>query len=173
MKRLLIVSTWFQVIWFCAVIGNYDLQYVTLSLVTLTLIVFAVKATFSWIKYAVIVALGLAVDFTNLTIGWLQFESGHFPLWLFALWLIFAWYAYFLHPILSQYPLILVSMVGGVGGALSYAAGESLGAVSFGVSTFTMVGILFVEWSLLIGIIIKVYGYESANNSSHLPHTNR
>ncbi len=173
MKRLLIVSTWFQIIWFCAVIGNYDLQYVTLSLVTLTLVVFAVKATFSWIKYAVIVASGVAVDFTNLTIGWLQFESGHFPVWLFALWLIFAWYAYFLYPILSQYPLTLVSMLGGVGGVLSYAAGESLGVVSFGASTFTMVGILFVEWTLIIALIMKVYGYEVQSNNNSVSSADR
>lgn len=169
MKRLLIVSTWFQAIWFCAVIGNYDLQYVTLSLVVLTLAISAVKENLSWLKYGLIVVLGLLVDFTNLTIGWFQFQHEHFPVWLFALWLIFAWYAHFLYPILSQYPLVIVSVVGGIGGALSYIAGESLGAVSFGASTFTIVGILLVEWTLIIALIMKVYGHEEHSSNNSIP----
>jgi len=173
MKRLLIVSTWFQVIWFCAVIGNYDLQYVTLSLVVLTLAISAIKESLSWFKYALIVVIGMLVDFTNLTIGWFQFQHEHFPVWLFALWLIFAWYAHFLYPILSQYPLAIVSVVGGIGGALSYIAGESLGAVSFGASTFTIVGILLVEWTLIIALIMKVYGHEVHNSNNSIPSADR
>jgi len=173
MKRLLIVSTWFQVIWFCAVIGNYDLQYLTLSLVVLTLVYSAAKVTLNWFKYVIVVCLGVAVDFTNLTIGWFQFQHEYFPVWLFALWLIFAWYAYFLYPILSQYPLTVVSMVGGIGGTLSYIAGESLGAVSFGASTFTMVSILLVEWTLIIALIVKVYGYEVHSSNNSVPNADR
>ncbi|AIW13731.1 DUF2878 domain-containing protein [Vibrio tubiashii] len=173
MKRLLIVSTWFQVIWFCAVIGNYDLQYATLSLVVLTLAISAVKENLSWFKYALIVVIGVLVDFTNLTIGWFQFQHEYFPVWLFALWLIFAWYTHFLYPILSQYPLAIVSMVGGIGGALSYVAGESLGAVSFGASTFTIVGILLVEWTLIIALIMKVYGHEVHNSNNSVPSADR
>ncbi|KLN63209.1 MULTISPECIES: DUF2878 domain-containing protein [Vibrio] len=169
MKRLLMVSTWFQAIWFCAVIGNYELQYVTLSLVAITLVVSTIKMKLNWIRVVLVVALGIVVDFTNMTFGLLQFQYEYFPLWLLALWLIFAWYAYFLYPIVSQYPLTIVSMVGGIGGALSYVAGESLGAVSFGVSNITIVSILLVEWTLIIALILKVYGYEVRSNNNSVP----
>ncbi|KJY83215.1 zinc ABC transporter permease [Vibrio galatheae] len=168
MTRILLVSTWFQIVWFCAVIGNDNWQPLTLLLVTATLVISALKTTINWYKYSLIVTLGVAVDFTNSSFGLFQFEAQQFPLWLVALWMIFAWYAHFLYPMLSQYPLAVVSIVGGIGGTLSYCAGESLGAVVFGASIFTMTAILLVEWSLIIALVIKVYGYENSNVSRGL-----
>lgn len=173
MKQLLIISTWFQAVWFLAVVGQYQMQYLTLLLAAATVAVSILKANLNWARFALVVVLGVAVDYTNLVLGLLEFQNHQFPIWLLALWLIFAWYANFLYPILSRYPITIVSIVGGIGGTLSYLAGRALGAVAFGQPTQIMVAVLLVEWTLIIGIIIKVYGYESANNSSHLPHTNR
>lgn len=165
MKRLLIVSTWFQILWFAAILGRYDWQSLVLCLVVITLLVSLYKGVIHWSKVALVVTVGVVVDFSNYSMGLFQFEQTQFPLWLFALWLIFAWYAAFLVPLLSQYPLLFVSIVGGIAGTLSYVAGEKLGAVSFGLPIFSMAALLLIEWTLIIVLIIKVYGYEANTNN--------
>lgn len=173
MKRLLIISIWFEVVWFCAVIGNYSLQTVTIALVAATLLFSAFKLPLNWFKCAIVFAVGLAIDYGNFALGIFEFQSDRFPVWLVALWAIFVWYTYFLYPLVSQYPLALVSVVGGIAGTLSYVAGESLGAVSFGTSVIMTTGILLIEWTLIIALIMKVYGYEVRNSNSHLPSADR
>jgi len=168
MKRLLIVSTWFQIIWFGAILGRDDWQYLTLFVVVITLLASFYKGLVPWPKLALVVSIGVLVDFSHYSLGLFQFEQLHFPLWLFALWLIFAWYAAFLLPFLSQYPLPLVATVGGIAGTLSYVAGEKLGAVTFGLPIFSMTAILMIEWTLLTALIIRVYGYENHINNSDI-----
>ncbi|WP_284193180.1 DUF2878 domain-containing protein [Vibrio zhanjiangensis] len=157
MKQLLIASTWFQVIWLCAVVGNYDWQSGTLGLVIATLVISAFKGWVHWRLWTCILVMGVIVDFANLSLGLFQFEKHTFPLWLTALWMLFAWYAHFLLPFLTRYPQSVVSIVGGITGALSYLAGEKLGAVAFGVPLFPTMGILLVEWFLIVSVIVRVY----------------
>ena len=173
MKRLLIISSWFQIIWFLAVVGQYSWQWLTLALAVMTFVATAFATKVPWFKVLLIFAIGVSVDWLNMSLGALKFEHGSFPVWLFSLWLIFIWYSYFLYPLLSQYPISLVSMVGGVGGALSYIAGEKLGAVTFGLPLITTSGILLIEWTILIALIIRVYGYETHHGNNKLPTTDR
>ena len=168
MKQLLIASTWFQVIWLCAVLGNYQWQSLTVILVSITLIASAIKAWIHWRNWASVLAVGLIVDFFNIQLGLFQFEHQSFPIWLGSLWMLFAWYVHFLHPFVSQYPALLVSTVGGIAGALSYMAGERFGAVAFGLPFFSVVGILLVEWFLIILMILRVYGHEVRNDDGSL-----
>ncbi|RTZ15641.1 DUF2878 domain-containing protein [Vibrio aquaticus] len=164
MKRLLLISTWFQVIWLMAVIGNSEWVYITGLLVSVTYVVTAVKGNVEWSKLAVVIVVGVMLDYFHMAVGWFQFEPQSFPIWLVLLWAIFAWYAYFLSPILNQYPIVPVSMVGGIAGALSYVAGAKLGAVSLSLSLPVSGFILFVEWSLLIALILRVYGHETTSS---------
>lgn len=168
MKRLILISTWFQVIWFIAVIGQSSWQWLTLLLVTFTILLTAFQVKMEWIKLVAIVALGLGVDWVNMSLGILQFEHGALPFWLVSLWVIFSWYSYFLYPILSQYPSLIVSIIGGVGGALSYSAGEKLGAVTFGYPITLTACILLLEWAILIALIFRVYGYENHQGANNL-----
>ena len=168
MKQLLIASTWFQVLWLCAVLGNYQWQNLTLVLVVTTLIISALKGWLHWRNWASILVIGLIVDFVNIKLGLFQFEHQGFPIWLAALWMLFTWYVHFLHPFVSQYPALVVSIVGGIAGALSYMAGEKFGAVVFGLPFFSVVAILLVEWFLIIWMILRVYGHEVRNDDGSL-----
>lgn len=161
MKRLLLISTWFQLLWFLAVIGREQWQYLTLALVITTLLLSVMNKSLEWKKLGAILVIGMLLDYFNIAIGWFVFDQAGIPLWLTALWAIFAWYAYFLYPILNQYPAPVVLTVGGIAGSLSYVAGSKLGAVSFGLSLSATGLILFFEWVIVMAVILKVYGYES------------
>ncbi|MBU2897857.1 DUF2878 domain-containing protein [Vibrio hepatarius] len=173
MKRFIIISTWFQIIWFCAVLGNYEWQYLSLLFVVGTIAISVVKTEMNWFKWLGIVAVGVVIDFSNTALGLFEFQYEGFPLWLIALWMIFAWYGYFLYPLVSQYPSLIVSIVGGIAGALSYLAGEKFGAVTFGLPFFTVAWVLFLEWFLIIALILRIYGYEVRNNGGNLPNADR
>lgn len=161
MKRLILMSTWFQLLWFLAVIGQAQWQYLTVALVLITMFVTAINTNVEWKKWAAVVVFGALLDYFNIAMGWFEFDQTGMPYWLIALWAIFAWYAYFLYPILNQYPASIVLTFGGIAGSLSYVAGSKLGAVSFGLSLSTTGIILFIEWAIVIAVILKVYGYES------------
>ncbi|MCV6069544.1 DUF2878 domain-containing protein, partial [Escherichia coli] len=69
-----------------------------------------------------------------------------------------AWYAYQLKVLLHRVAKIYVSILGGLGGMLSYFAGYKLQAVEFGFDTSITLLALFVEWLVLMLVILKVYG---------------
>ncbi len=58
------------------------------------------------------------------------------------------------------FPKNYVSIVGGLGGTASYFAGYKLQAVEFGFSTGATLAMLFVEWCVMMLLILKVYGNE-------------
>lgn len=79
------------------------------------------------------------------------------PCVLIGLWVLFAWYAYQLKVLLHRLAKIYVSILGGLGGMLSYFAGYKLQAVEFGFDTSITLLALFVEWLVLMLVILKVY----------------
>ena len=88
------------------------------------------------------------------------FPTQWLPIWLLCLWVLFSWYAYQLKPVLYRFPKIYVSIVGGVGGTVSYYAGYKLQVVEYGFNTSVTLIILFAEWFAMTLLILKVYGYE-------------
>jgi hypothetical protein len=54
----------------------------------------------------------------------------------------------------------LVIGVGGLGGALSYLAGEKLAAVAMMAPAWLSFSVLFLEWMLISAIFIQVFRYE-------------
>ena len=158
-QRLIIYSTWFQVIWFLAIIGQYEWQWLTLSLVLATLFLSSKYEDFKLERWLILLAVGIVVDYTNFLTGLFQFDRDSFPLWLTGLWAIFLWYAFYLVPFLNRYPVWIVSVVSGISGALSYLAGMKLGAVEFTMGLPTTLAILFLQWVVIINIVLKVYSY--------------
>ena len=167
-KQLLLVSTWFQIIWLVAVVGNDNWQWLTVSLVTLTIVISYLYAGFHLFKPAIVVLLGITLDYLNLSVGLFEFDAPSFPLWLVGLWGIFAWYAFYLQSVLTRYPLYLVSLVGGIGGSLSYVAGANLGAVTFSLPLPYMFAILFLQWFAVVYVIMKVLGHENRDTNSNV-----
>ncbi|MGR5237756.1 DUF2878 domain-containing protein [Vibrio alfacsensis] len=158
--KVFLASTWFQLCWFLAVLGTYQWQWVTLIL-TLATLFYCWRTQASSLKnIGVIVSAGLVLDTLNKQFSIFIFPTQWLPTWLLCLWVLFSWYAYQLKPILYRFPKIYVSLVGGFGGTASYFAGYKLQAVEFGFNTSTTLAILFLEWCLIMLLILKVYGHE-------------
>ncbi|MCX2789362.1 DUF2878 domain-containing protein [Vibrio sp. Sgm 5] len=158
--RLFIASTWFQLCWFAAVLGTYQWQWLTLVLTLLTLVYCWRVEPFALKSVAIVVFMGLVLDTLNKQLSVLLFPTVWLPMWLVCLWVLFSWYAYQLKSILYRFPKNYVSVVGGIGGTASYFAGYKLQAVEFGFNTSITLAILFVEWSLVMLLILRVYGNE-------------
>ncbi|WP_159654384.1 DUF2878 domain-containing protein [Vibrio atypicus] len=159
-SQLILISTWFQILWFMAILGTEKWQWVTLSLVVFTIVVSAKYGALRLDRLLLLFIIGLTIDHTNTFFGLFEFLTAGFPIWLAALWGIFLWYANYLVPILNRYPFWAVSIVTGLSGALSYFAGMKLGAVQFPFDFTLTFMILFAEWALMIIVIKRVYRYE-------------
>ncbi|KII75556.1 DUF2878 domain-containing protein [Vibrio renipiscarius] len=176
-KRFLLVSTWFQVTWFLAVVGADKWQWLTVAAVLLTLGVSAKYRWLQWRKWGLLCLIGISFDVLNQQIGVFVFESGVendlgsdfkrsvLPLWLMALWAIFMWYVQFLVPIVSRYPLALVSMMGGISGSLSYWAGSKLDAVTFGYALLPTLGWLFIGWTAVTMLCVRMLKDEKTSRA--------
>lgn len=158
--KLLCVSTWFQVVWFIAVWGNAQFQWLTIICVIATVAVALFSGRFSWKPLVGLWFAGIVLDTFNMAAGLFIFASSFLPIWLIALWAIFIWYAHFIAPIVSQYPPFIVSMIGGLAGGASYFAGFKLGAVTFSYSLLITLTILFIEWMLFIYLVLKVLNHD-------------
>ncbi|OLQ88089.1 zinc ABC transporter permease [Vibrio panuliri] len=156
LKRLVIVSTLFQLVWFLAVLGREYWQWLTLVIVVGMLLMTVRVQGFKWWPWLLLTLTGVTLDSLNVSFGLLIFDHHWLPMWLILLWAAFCWYAYFLTQVVSQYPLWLVSIVGGLAGAASYLAGYKLGAVSLGVSLPVAIVLFFIEWIGFVLLCMKV-----------------
>ncbi len=162
--KLLLVSTWFQLAWFVAVLGqnHYLAILVGMALAAVAIELYS-SATFLGsrvIEILVVAFCGITIDSINTLFGVFQFSGWGIPLWLGCLWFMFAWYAKHLHPIAMRYSAKLVLPLFGVGGALSYLGGQKLEAVSFGYATWITLLILFIEWVVIAALILKVFKHD-------------
>ncbi|MEF1310037.1 DUF2878 domain-containing protein [Vibrio mytili] len=157
MLKIIVASTWFQLFWFCAVLGKENWQWLTTIFVALTFSYCLTSERYA-LKYILAVTLaGIVLDTLNQYFNLLVFHSEWLPIWLAYLWFVFAWYAYQLKSILIRYPLRYVSVIGGLAGAGSYFAGYKLGAVELGYGYLESLGFLFIEWVMVIILVRKVY----------------
>ncbi|WP_194435316.1 DUF2878 domain-containing protein [Vibrio fluminensis] len=156
LKRLLIISTLFQMVWFAAVLGKESWQWAVLLGVTCLILVTARREEFNWRIWLILTIIGVVLDSVNIKFGLIAFESAFIPIWLVALWGGFCWYALFLGKIVSHYPTWIVSIVGGLAGALSYLAGYKLGAVSLGFSLPVAIVLFFIQWLAFVFFCMKM-----------------
>lgn len=103
-----------------------------------------------WQGLCLLLALGIGVDHLNIIFTVLVFPTTGLPYWLCVLWGAFSLYGFILLPQLNRFPFWSVLCVGGLGGSLSYLAGLKLEAVTTTFNTVSFVGVLFVEWVLLL-----------------------
>ncbi|QSX34557.1 DUF2878 domain-containing protein [Shewanella avicenniae] len=158
MKALLLSSCWFQCLWFAAVVGREAWQWLTLTMVILTLLLSIRTNAAQW-RWSLAVALfGIVLDSINQAAGFFVFNSAHLPWWMMSLWLAFAWYSWWLSDLLRRYPVFISVLLGALAGMLSYLAGAYLQAVMlpFGVPLTAV--ILFCQWGVLIGLMLAYRG---------------
>ncbi|MFB9134413.1 DUF2878 domain-containing protein [Vibrio olivae] len=154
--RLLTMSIWFQLLWLLAVIGQEQTQWWLMLCVIATYLYVLLKQSIPLERLFILGFLGIAVDWFNMRTHLLSFDSEFLPTWLISLWFIFAWYAYNLVPALRPFSSWLLIPIGGLLGASSYFAGYKLEAVALPHSLSVSLSALFIEWSLIMLVILKV-----------------
>lgn len=158
--KLVLISIWFQALWFIAVLGRKDEQALLLLLIGLTIAISFKVSKWPMSKMLVLVGIGICVDQLNIVFNVLNFGGATvIPVWLVGLWLAFQWYAVYLLPVVKRLSIFAVMAICAVGGSASYFAGMKFGAVEWPLDTAVTLAILGCEWALLSLIIVKVHGY--------------
>ncbi|WP_165311709.1 DUF2878 domain-containing protein [Vibrio ziniensis] len=168
MNRLFVVSLWFQLIWFLAVLGQESWQWLTLGFGVVTLCYAAYSRQEDIGKILLLGIGGVALDSFNSAVGLLVFKSAHVPLWLAVLWFVFVWYAREWVPKLAQYPKVWVMFLVGLGGALSYWAGYRFSAVEFSLPLAGALLFIALQWCGVTWLIMRMFtnDYSTSNNAS-------
>lgn len=162
--RLGIGFVLFQAAWFACVIGAASGHPAQVALgIAAAVAVVGILVAWSDDRRAelrlVVLALAVGVAWDSLLAhtGVVQYASpgplpGWAPAWILALWALFA-------PMLRE-PLrwlhgrpLLAALLGGAGGALSYAAAERLGACRFPDPAWAM-AVLGVGWALIVPLLL-------------------
>ena len=145
----------FQIIWWLMIL--YQDQYVSVGLLLLIGHLMLIKEhRCESVTLLVVGFIGTLVDSALTLAGVFSFTQNSavgvivpIPLWLITLWFGFAATLRHSMSYLSQ-RLWLAALFGGIGGPLSYVAGERLGAVNFGFSLPVVVSVLVAIWALLL-----------------------
>jgi hypothetical protein len=155
----------FQSIWFAAILGQEQLEWLV-ALLLITHVLLSANLTNELKVVLLCAAIGVAVDTALTLAGVFIFDPTPsvlpIPFWLVGIWLGFA--GTFRHSMtyLVAKPLIAIPAAT-VAAPLSYLAGMSMGAVSFGLditSTAMVVGLL---WACMMALFI---GIDRAHQSS-------
>jgi hypothetical protein len=77
------------------------------------------------------------------------------PLWIVALWVQFGTVLHFCMRWLSK-RYLLASVLGLVGGPMSFLAGERLGAATFGQPRALSLAILALSWSIVLPALVAI-----------------
>lgn len=101
-----------------------------------------------WRAVVAVAAVGIMVDIVSVRAGLFRVPGDGFPVWLGALWLLFATTLNHCLAWLHGRPA-LAALLGSLGGTASYVAGVHLGAASFGAAPLLAIAVWLVLWSLL------------------------
>jgi hypothetical protein len=153
----------FQGAWFACVMGaargHVALGFGAAVAVVAVLLSFSTNRAAELRLLVVALAVGVAWDSLLARYGVVQYASpGPFPdwapVWILALWALFA--------LMLREPMrwlhgrpILAALVGGAGGAMSYAAAERLGACTFADPTVAM-ATLAAGWALIVPLLLAL-----------------
>lgn len=154
MLKPLVNAVLFQCAWFACVLGGHSLWL----LVAVAVLAIHLLWTSSWHQEGQVILavtlLGTVIDTVLRTFGVFHFSMPGplIPLWLVLLWALLAttlrhclgW---------SAQPWWRASLLGAVGGPLSYYAGSQLAGVSFGYGTLpTLIGLALL-WALIFPVL--------------------
>lgn len=159
--RLALGFALFQGAWFLCVIGAARGQagpgIVAVAALLALFLAFSRARSIEFALIGLALAVGLVWDSLLARTGLVVYASpgplaGWAPAWILALWALFA-------PMLRE-PLrwlhgrpVIAALVGGIGGALSYAAAARLGACRFPEPALAL-AVLGVGWSLIVPLLL-------------------
>lgn len=149
----------FQLFWFSCVIGQNS--WLALSLLLLALHFIVSPQRLLDFKVISIAAIGIAIDLALTQLSFFNFSET--PYWLGILWFGFVISLANSMRWLGQKKLIVQMLFGGIAGSISYLTGEKFGAVSFGFDSITSSIILFLIWSILLPVLLRLIKFIEQN----------
>ena len=157
MLKSLANAVLFQCGWFACVLGG-DSRWVLIGIAALGAHLLWIS---SWAREGRVIlavtTLGTLVDTALRGLGVFEFNTPGplIPLWLILLWALLA--TTLRHCLAwSAQPWWLASLLGAVGGPLSYYAGSQLAGVSFGYGTLpTLIGLALL-WAMLFPLLHRI-----------------
>lgn len=148
-------ALWFQLTWFCAVLGRETLLPVAVAMLFLHLLLVP-RLYRELLQLSSIAAIGLGIDASLSTAGVFQFANGVLvPAWLGCVWLAFAAVLGRSLAYLSSRP-VLTSLLGAVVVPFNYWVGARAGAVSFGYPLPVTLGLLALIWAVLLPMLYRL-----------------
>ena len=148
-------ALWFQINWFVCVLGRENWLPFTLLLLALHFLLVDDPKT-ELKRLLPLALLGLMVDTALTLLGVFEFDSViTVPLWLIALWIVFATTLY---RSLSKFGqnLWLAATAGSLLVPLNYLLGSRLGAVSLPLPELLTFLILMCTWGILLPTLYKI-----------------
>ena len=152
----------FQIGWFANVISAGRGSPWLGPAITLPLLILHLTTISEWHREAAflltVLTIGMAVDFYEERRGWLRYgRTGRLaqwlpPLWIAALWLLFATTFHRSLAWLTDMPWLAVPL-GAVGSPLSYLAGARFGALSIGAEQRKCLLRLGMTWAVALPLI--------------------
>ena len=152
----------YQVGWFCCVLGAAKGHPISGALVAMALLGMHLllaesrQAEAKLMLYACL--FGVLIDSSQQALGLLIFKSDpDWPLWL-PLWILVVWaqfatlFHYALYWLSQNY--LLGALFGFIGGPLAYWGGVRLGAASFGENPFFSLSSLALIWALVTPLLL-------------------
>ncbi|TVP15869.1 DUF2878 domain-containing protein [Shewanella sp. KCT] len=156
----------FQLAWWSAAWLTNSASYIISGLIVLhCLLSPSVKAD---LRLMALLPLGLLVDGVLIALGVFRGVESAFPLWLALLWVIFLMSLNHSLRLLSGLSLPWLMLIGALGGAGSYWAGVSLGALTTQVSVISFWLIAAPVWAVLLPLLVWGQGKVSAPQASKL-----
>ncbi|KRP78778.1 DUF2878 domain-containing protein [Pseudomonas lactis] len=157
MLKSLANAVLFQCGWFACVLGG-DSRWLLIGIAALGVHLLWIS---SWTREGQVIlavtVLGTLVDTALRGLGVFEFNTPGplIPLWLILLWALLA--TTLRHCLAwSAQPWWLASLLGAVGGPLSYYAGSQLAGVSFGYGTIpTLIGLALL-WAMLFPLLHRI-----------------
>jgi hypothetical protein len=152
----------YQVGWFCCVLGaakGYPISGSLVALVLLGIHLWLAESRQAEAKLMLYACLfGVLIDSFQQALGILTFKSDpYWPLWL-PLWILVVWaqfatlFHYALYWLSQRY--LLGALFGFIGGPLAYWGGVRLGAASFGDNLFFSLSFLALVWALVTPLLL-------------------
>ncbi|OOF25613.1 hypothetical protein BZJ19_08225 [Salinivibrio proteolyticus] len=152
--RFVVISLLFNVFWLTAALGQSSTQWLLVAM--LAAAIFYQRNVLRAI--ITLTPIGLVGDNVLIHFGWLATEpvSTWMPEWLALLWCGFCAFIWLLREIILAHSLWAMSLIGALGGASSYVAGERLGAIVFPQPWLTTSLVLVAVWAVYSVILIHL-----------------
>jgi hypothetical protein len=153
----------FQIGWFACVLGGaHDVPWLGTG-IALAIVAWhigrAVRPRGELILVLMSAGIGAVADSALVAIGWVRYSSGTIiagtaPVWLVAMWMLFATTLNVSLRWLRRFPLAAIAF-GAIGGPLAYWGGARLGAMEFAAPVAATTA-LAVGWGALTPILVRL-----------------